>query len=541
MANIAFYGSHNTAIAVEQDGQIICVLELERFIGYKNSAIAQYKVARHKNIYGLRKIVDDMLLYIEKQFGIKEYDKCFWMNSEVVIDQIFHQTHKFVKANEYIVCDHHFSHAGNVFYQSPFENALTISFDGGGNDGKFNIYFCNRGSGPMLLDRIYCPSDTRFFFDLGFPYMSFGAFLKDIKYEPLSDGNLVYPGKLMGLASYGVVRPEWLNAMTTYYKSDPQGPNYEEKMNVLGEAIGVKFNVNERLDGQLAYDIAATSQRVFEDCFLEYATPYIDKFKHLPICLAGGCALNIILNTRIAKHFGRKVFVGPTPNDCGLAVGMLLNHIKPKTPIDITYAGPYLLDKDMLCYYMQNNSFWLDKLDMDVLVNDLANNKIVGVARGRSEHGARALGNRSIICSPFGKEMKDTLNEKVKHREWYRPFAPVVRLEDVKTYFEWETSSRWMSFCPTVREEYREKLGAITHVDNTARVQTVTRAENPWLYDLLTKFYAKTGVGVLLNTSFNVAGMPILTTCKEALQVLETTQMDGLIIENEYIKKVPYD
>ena len=133
--------------------------------------------------------------------------------------------------------------------------------------------------------------------------------------------------------------------------------------------------------------------------------------------------------------------------------------------------------------------------------------------------------------------MKDILNAKVKHREWYRPFAPVVRLEDVSKYFDWEGDSRWMSFCPTVKEEWREKLGAITHIDNTARVQTVTREENEWLYDLLTEFEKVTGVGILLNTSFNVNRMPILTTCKEAVQVFEATEMDGLVIENEYIKK----
>jgi carbamoyltransferase len=133
--------------------------------------------------------------------------------------------------------------------------------------------------------------------------------------------------------------------------------------------------------------------------------------------------------------------------------------------------------------------------------------------------------------------MKDILNEKVKHREWYRPFAPVVRLEDVSEYFEWDRESRWMSFCPKVKEEWREKLSAITHVDGTARVQTVTREQNEWLYDVLTLFKEKTGIGVLLNTSFNVDGKPILTTVKDAFNILENTQMDGLVIQNYYIKK----
>jgi carbamoyltransferase len=191
----------------------------------------------------------------------------------------------------------------------------------------------------------------------------------------------------------------------------------------------------------------------------------------------------------------------------------------------------------MFQYYFNHSGWWKYDLDMKEVVQDLSEGKIVGVVRGRSEHGPRALGNRSIICNPSFPEMKDILNAKVKHREWYRPFAPVVRLEDVNKYFEWTTDSRWMSFAPVVKKRWRKKLAAITHVDNTARVQTVTREQNPWLYDLITAFEKKTGVGVVLNTSFNVNGMPILTTLKDAFYVFEHTEMDTLIIEDQYIKK----
>jgi predicted NodU family carbamoyl transferase len=197
------------------------------------------------------------------------------------------------------------------------------------------------------------------------------------------------------------------------------------------------------------------------------------------------------------------------------------------------------MDLDNLLYYTQNTDlrFTPHILNQNTLVKDLIEGKIIGIARDRSEHGPRALGNRSIICNPSLPEMKDILNAKVKHREWYRPFAPVVRLEDVNKYFEWDKESRWMSFCPKVREEWREKLTSITHVDGTARVQTVTRKQNKWLYDLLTKFEKKTGVGVLLNTSFNVDGKPILSTVKDAFTILEKTELDCLIIENYYFKK----
>ena len=369
--------------------------------------------------------------------------------------------------------------------------------------------------------------------------MMLGHYLKDINFEDLGTGNLVYPGKMMGLSSYGKVKKKWLPAFMDFYKSNLNGLDFQQHVDELGEKIGVKFDIDDRIEGKLGWDIAATTQRAFEDSFLEVALPYMNQYPDLPIGITGGCGLNILLNTRLVTEFKRDVFVAPDPNDCGIALGILLNHLKPEKAFDSTYSGTTLLDLDNLSYYIQNSNtrFLSNFLDQDTLVNDLADGKIVGVARGRSEHGARALGNRSIICNPSIPEMKDVLNAKVKHREWYRPFAPVVRLEDISKYFEWEGESRWMSFCPTVKPEWRKKLAAITHVDNTARVQTVTREQNEWLYDLLTKFEEKTGVGVLLNTSFNVDGKPILSTCKDAFTILEKTEMDCLIIENYYFKK----
>ena len=227
----------------------------------------------------------------------------------------------------------------------------------------------------------------------------------------------------------------------------------------------------------------------------------------------------------------------------------MLKHLKPKTPVDITYKGLPILDKAMLAQTL-NEYPYVKKLmpkdeeyhsfeqhDFSIVLEDLANGKIIGVAQGQAEHGPRALGHRSILCNPSIPEMKDILNAKVKHREWYRPFAPVVRLEDVNKYFEWEGESRWMSFCPTVRKEWRKKLAAITHIDNTARVQTVTKEQNEWLYNLLTEFEKKTGIGVLLNTSFNVNGKPILSTYKDAFIIYNNTELDCLLLEDYYIRK----
>ena len=545
MANIAFYGSHNSAYVVEENGEILLVLEVERFLNYKNSGMAQYKCPRVENLLFYAKYIPE---WIMKKLNITEFENCYHLNSDVIISEK-HELAHYIPAKNYIHGLHHESHAAGCFYQSPHKEMLVFSFDGGGNDGKFNVYHCKRGEAPQLLETFLNPiKQTNYeYYDLGFPYMMIAHYLDDIKYQDLGSGNLVYPGKIMGLASYGKVREEWMEAFINFYKSDPNGLNYQEKINVLGEAIGIEFRedfgtieqAQNRIKGEIAWDIAATSQKAFEECFLEKALPYMEQFPDLPIGITGGCGLNILLNTRLVEEFKRDVFVGPDPNDCGIALGLMLRHLQPEEAYDSTYSGTELLDLDTLVYYTQNTDARTitDYLDKEVLLKDLVDGKIVGVARGRSEHGPRALGNRSIICNPSLPEMKDVLNAKVKHREWYRPFAPVVRLEDVNKYFEWDKESRWMSFCPKVREEWKEKLGAITHVDGTARVQTVTREQNEWLYDLITDFEKETGIGVLLNTSFNVDGKPVLSTVKDAFTILERTEMDCLLIKDYYIRK----
>ena len=544
---ISMYGSHNSTIAFSIDGKIERVIEVERFCNTKNAAISQYKVVNNPHV-----VMQSIMQWIEKEYNITKFDVCLHQNTEVIYDEVTYVMSKYIQADEYIYQKHHESHAAGTFYQSSFSDALVFSFDGGGNDGMFNVYLANRENGLTLLERVINPTHKSYhiYYDLGFPYMVFGHYLNDIRFEALSDGNLVYPGKIMGLVSYGNVNEEWLPYFIDFYKSGVEGQTYKQLLGVLGEKINISFDETNRLTGQTAYDIAATSQRAFEECFLEIAKPHIEQYPDLPICITGGCALNIILNTRLVTEFNKEVFVGPNPNDCGIAVGALLNYLKPKEPVDVTYSGVPILDLMLLSDYAQSvptrqltreDSFNPHfKTPHQIVVEDLVSGKIIGVTRGNSEHGPRALGNRSILCNPSIADMKDVLNAKVKNREWYRPFAPVVRLEDVNKYFEWERESRWMSFCPKVKEEWKDKLSAITHIDGTARVQTVTKEQNEWLYDLLTEFETRTGVGVLLNTSFNVNGKPILSTVRDAFEIYNKTQLDCLLIENTYFRKEGY-
>lgn len=532
MKIVSIHGSHNGAIAFN-DGDKIYVIEAERFNGYKNSGISQYKSIPCADIH-VKQICD----YIKRRHGIDIFDVCVTSYSHSVI--VVNGESKYVKYEEAIPhkeplhdLTHHYLHSVGTYYQSPYEKMIIISFDGGGNDGFFNGYlFENRKEAPKLLFSVP--------YDMG-AYMNFGHYLKPIRQESgFDDGNLVYSGKLMGLCGYGQPRDGWMDAFKDFYKTKVYTKNIKEKVSELSYKTGINFDPINRLDGELAYDVAATSQKAFEEVFFEVVDGHIKKYPNYAIGMTGGCALNVLLNTEIKKRYNRDMFIPPNPSDCGLAAGGILHVMKPDQPVELIYAGPKLLDLDSIAYYIYEHSYQCD-IDQDFSLESLAkyicDGKIVGVARGNAEHGPRALGNRSILCDPSFPEMKDILNAKVKNREWYRPFAPVVRLEDANRYFDALQESPYMSFAFKVKPQYKDKLKSITHVDGTARVQTLRRETNPWLYDLIGEVEKINGVGVLLNTSFNVNGKPILSTIKDAFTVFDNTQMDGLIIENIFVKK----
>lgn len=528
LPNLAIHGSHNAAVVLEHRGRILEIIEIERFLDSKNLGYCQYMPAQSRRY--LAHIILDYIKdkYNFDHFGTILHQHCDAMDSVITKELQLFRYNELFPGDNHVTMGHHAAHAAGSFYQSSFNKALVFSFDGGGNDGWFNVYLADREQGIKLIDK-------HSKLDLGFAYMVFGEYLDDIRKEPaLSLGNLVYSGKILGYQSYGNCRHEWYDAVKEFYFSKPSGTNYHDLFKILGDKTGLVFDEYNRLKGTIAQDLAATSQKVFEDIFFETADSYVKEYDY-PICLSGGCALNIVLNTKIKERYGRQVFVGPNPNDCGIATGMMLQCLKPTEPYDTSYLGIPILDKNMLPRYIEHRSG--NKVYTELIINDLAQDRIIGVVQNNSEHGPRALGNRSIICSPINPGMKDILNHKVKNREWYRPFAPIVRLEDVSEYFEWEGPSEFMSFCPNVREKYRGILPSVTHIDGTARVQTITKDKNPFIYKLLTLFKEKTGVGVLINTSFNVNGSPILSTYSEAFQVYDKTELDCLYLDGWYFRK----
>lgn len=516
LPNISLHSHHNASVAVELDGDIVTVIEFERFVNKKNASHSFFQP-----IYVQDVILGEIYEYLRLNYGFTKYENFIISEGHKEVPQEWKDQ---IPANNYLVDDrHHAAHAASSFYQSPHNEALLISFDGGSNDGWFNIFHGIKGQELKPV--------ANFSIDLGSHYNVIGSVCDDIKHYEV----LTAAGKVLGLQSYGNVINEWVEPLTEFFKYIPYWHELDSRIEKLSNNLGIPFSKENKLIGQTQYDFARTSQHVFETIFFDCVDKWVKEY-NLPIVLSGGCALNITLNTRVKEVYSDlDVFVAPNSSDCGLTVGSLCNLVKPTKMIDITYKGVGILDRSLLMEYVNTHN--AKKYNINAIVEDLVNQRILGLVQGNSEHGPRALGNRSIICSPIPLDMKDILNHKVKHREWFRPFAPLVRLEDVSEYFEWEGESRWMNFCPKVKEEWRDRLPAITHVDGTARVQTVTKEQNPLIYDILTRFKEKTGVGVLVNTSFNVDRKPITSSYKDAFKVFNETQLDRLYLDGYYFVK----
>ena len=420
------------------------------------------------------------------------------------------------------VASHHQTHAVAAFHLSPFEEALILSYDGGGDDGHFNIYSANQ-SGVKLLNRIKS--------DFGGGYLLCGSMIREVAEK--SRHQLALSGKLMGLCGYGKVIPEFVSSFAEFFfDRDYQKLSNQTNLPLKNVEDPWKNPLdNWVFEDQYGYDIAATAQAGFEKAFFSV----LDKYDaNVPLILTGGCALNVLVNEKVKHYYNRKLFVPPNPHDGSLSLGHIFTYRKPTSQVDITYNGLPLLDRNELDDYIKKyNAKKIDKKDIAQLIKD---GKILGLVYGDSEVGPRALGNRSIVCDPNIIDMKDILNSKVKFREWYRPFAPFCKKEEAHKWFDSKNfdNLEYMSYAPMVKVD---TLPSITHVDDTARLQTVTEKSHPHFYELLTEFGKISETNVLLNTSFNIRGYPILSRIEDALYALNNTDMDYVIIEDYLFKK----
>jgi len=453
---------------------------------------------------------------------------------------------------------HHLAHQSATFLTSKFTEANVFTFDGAGDEvlvgdewKVVNSMFSIGDYKNKTLTEIsstYCFDCTN----------SFGAFYNfmsqiiydwkmDIKVRILSDHAIreSYPGKIMGLSSYGD------EAMAAGTLPEPFVLDSGGIFPVVRETPDwyncAELN-EETYKNTTPEDLAAWTQHRFETYLLLFLDNIPHELKKDNLCLGGGCALNILTNSKIIEQgIYKNVHVNTAPNDDGLHFGAALygawnRETSISLPDDIGYLGIPYTDEDIesalsdfsFVKFSSGNNF----LELcQWVVGDLKENKVVAWFQDKSEFGPRALGNRSILVNPI-IDNKDHLNNNIKYRESWRPYAPIVLSEEVQSWFDLPIeNSPHMLFNATVLKSKRKQLPSITHIDNSARVQTVSISDNFKLYSLLQEFFKSTGVPVLLNTSFNVGGEPIVESPQDAINTFIKSNIDILVMENYYCWK----
>ena len=442
--------------------------------------------------------------------------------------------------------EHHLAHIASAYYCSPWEKAAGFSYDGSGDFVSTMMARCE-GKNIEVLERVFLPHSLGSFYTMICDF---------IGYRKYGD-----EGKVMGLAPYGKetyvdeirkivpLRNGSFQLDLSYFRplgSDqgmqvlPDGTvrlarHFSEKMEKL---FGAPREPNAEI-AQRDMDLAYAMQHCFEEVFFHVLNTL---HKHVPeenLAMAGGCALNSVANGKIFSRTPfRKTWIQPAAGDEGLAIGSALHtyHAILQQPrqeqTNHAYLGSEFSEsaiegalKDARVKYQR-----LDReLLLDAVAGEMAQGNVVGWFQGRMEWGPRALGNRSIVAHPGLPGMKDVLNARIKHREWFRPFAPAILAEAQHEYFEHTHPSPYMLHVYKVRPDKRKSLSAVNHVDDTGRLQTVKRDENPLYYDLIKAFEKQTGIPVILNTSFN-ENEPIVRTPQEAIDCFQRTKMDVLAI-----------
>jgi carbamoyltransferase len=458
-------------------------------------------------------------------------------------------SHLGVPGRKVLFTEHHQSHAAAAFLTAPTRRAAIMTADAVGEWATLSVGDGERKSnGPITIRRF---REIRFPHSLGMLYSTFTAYLG---FKVNEDEY-----KVMGLAAYG--QPTLTQQVRKLIRRTPDGAfaldlNYFEFHTTAERSYSSRFielfgpprNPYEPIDldtaeGRRFADCAASVQRVLEDTLVELAQALHHETGLTDLCLGGGVALNGVANARLLTESGfERIFVPPAPGDAGCAIGAALycdrvHFGNPDRDVpDHPFWGPSV-DGSELARVAREDGHMAVELDDDALIeqiaDDLAADRIVGWMEGALEFGPRALGHRSILTAPHTTEMRDRLNREIKYREPFRPFAPVVPIEAAARYFDISPAgtrlARFMSGVFPVRPEWRSRLQAITHVDGTARVQVVERGMAPRLYALLEAYGRRTGIPVLLNTSFNLAGEPIVNRVVEGYSTFLRCKIDVLV------------
>ena len=582
---------HDAAAVLLRDGQLIAAAEEERFsrikhdYGFPHQAIRfcletggiqgsdlDYVVFFEKPFRKFDRILMSVLQTYPQSWKVFRESMITWMLDKLWVGGVI-ESELGVPKDRVLFSEHHLSHAASAFLCSPFEEAAILTVDGVG-EWTTATWGTGRGTDIRLTHKIEFPHS------LGLLYSAFTAFLG---FE-VNEGEY----KVMGMAPYG--KPRFIVKVWKLIHQNEDGSFYlnmgyfsfhhstDETFNSRFAELfgnprppGMPFFTEESgypryfgrqpanyhelcAQNQFYADIAASIQRVTEDVLIRMANCLHQRTGQKRLCIAGGVGLNSVANSRILSETPfEELFIQPAAGDGGGALGAALwaYHSllgKPRTScMEHAYWGRQyseseiasFLDESGIPYQRFNN----DEKLLGQVVDRLTSGKVVGWYQGRFEWGPRALGNRSILADPRRAAMKDIVNAKIKFREPYRPFAPSVLAKSAECFFDLQNAvshhpARYMLYVVPVREEKKEVVPAITHVDGTARLQTVFREQNPRYYSLIEAFQGATGVPVLLNTSFNLKGEPIVTTPANAYNTFSKSEMDCLVLENFLVEKM---
>ncbi len=432
--------------------------------------------------------------------------------------------------------DHHLCHAAMACYSSKFNDALCLIVDGEGEIGAATAFEYRNGQ-LQRLQRSWGPG-------------SLGAFYSKITELCGFNWRKGDEGKIMGLVAYGQRNDVFIGIMDKMLRIDGCRIIFPKTsvLNSLLQSLQSEIAAEKMINPEVVADLAFAGQFVFEQKMTALISNLYEKGNSTNLVLGGGCALNSAFNGKILKCTPfQDVHVPCAPGDDGNAVGAaflayLSDHPsgRSRTSWKSAFLGSPMkktsFDRLVRFYPSQYIGHYPGTVHQEV-ARCLAEGKIVGWVQGRAEFGPRALGNRSILADPRAFDMKDLINNKVKFREDFRPFAPAILEEHVDEWFDRPTASPYMSFTACWKKNSLAKIPAVVHQDNTGRLQTVSRANNIKYYDLISAFYEITGVPIVLNTSFNIMGKPIIHDIENAVAVLYTTGLDCLCIGDYLISK----
>ena len=556
---------HDSAAAVLKDGKVTAAVEEERFSRIKfddgfpklaiNWCLKEAGISAEnidsiafydKPVLKFERLLDNYIgvaprgLFSFLDVIPKWIHKRLWVKDEI-------NKHLNGFKGEIIFPEHHMSHAAHTFFTSPFDEAAILTVDGVG-EWSTTTFGIGRDTDIKLINDIRWPHSVGLF------YSAFTYFLG----FKVNEGEY----KLMGLSSYG--EPKYYDKIMSELidvKNDGSihlnmkyfAFTYDKYMTNqnFSDVFGIPPRKHDEKVEQIHFDIGASAQLVLEDILLKMVNHVYNKTKMKNLCLGGGVALNGVANYRILKEGPfENLHIPPSPGDAGSAVGcaQYLYHCHAKNKrvieelteriIDNIYVGPEY-SNDEIKSFLDKNKISYDFLEREQLLKNsaklISEGNIVGWYQGKMEWGPRALGNRSILADPRDEKMKDVLNEKIKHRESFRPFAPSILEDYISEYFDMDRPSPYMLFVAKVKKP--DKIPAVTHIDGTGRLQSVSKEVNPLYYDLINEFYKLTDIPVIINTSMNVMGEPIVNTPEHAYNMILKTDMDYLVMGNYLVRK----